>query len=356
MYKDKCLYRDADVTSYYPSILEIFGIYPFHLSKTIFLKLISFFKNDRVRAKKAGAKLEAESLKIVINRIYGALSDFYDYLFDPKATYETTLNGQLSLLMLIESLETNGIHVISANTDGIVSKIEYHQEELYQKLCKDWEKLTKFELEYTDYEKYIRSNVNNYIAIKKGFRDSEDKLKAEKKYVKGKGSYISDTPFNKGFNHPIVAKALYNYLVFDIDYKKTIKEYWKTNPFAIYDYCISQKVDKKYEVYYTRVVNGNIIKTELQQYNRFYITNKGGGTITKEDNFKGKQRIQALVAHKGIETFNDYIYKEEYNIFYILISNICRYKKNYLFIRMICSSSLNNKFNNSSLTKSHYII
>ena len=137
--KDGCLYRDADVNSYYPAILEIFNISPEHLSKTIFVKLISFFKTDRLRAKKAGAKLEAESLKIVINRIYGALSDFYDYLFDPKATYETTLNGQLSLLMLIESLETNGIHVISANTDGIVSKIEYHQEELYQKLCKDWE-------------------------------------------------------------------------------------------------------------------------------------------------------------------------------------------------------------------------
>ena len=316
IYKDKCIYRDADVTSYYPSILEIFFIAPAHLSKAIFLKLISFFKNDRVRAKKAGAKLEAESLKIVINRIYGALSDYYDYLFDPKATYETTLNGQLSLLMLIESLETNGIHIISANTDGIVSKIEYHQEELYQKLCHDWELETKFELEYTDYEKYVRSNVNNYIAIKKGFRDSVDKPKAEKKYVKGKGNYIFETPFNKGFTHPIVAKALYNYLVYDIDYKETIFNHWKTDKFAIYDYCMSQKVDKKYEVYYTRVVDGIITKTELQQYNRFYITNKGGGTITKEDTFKGKARVQALVAHKGIETFNDYIYKEEYNIDY----------------------------------------
>jgi len=316
IYKDKCIYRDADVTSYYPSILEIFKISPAHLNKAIFLKLISFFKNDRVRAKKAGAKLEAESLKIVINRIYGALSDYYDYLFDPKATYETTLNGQLSLLMLIESLETNGIHIISANTDGIVSKIEYHQEELYQKLCHDWELETKFELEYTDYEKYVRSNVNNYIAIKKGFRDSVDKTKAEKKYVKGKGNYIFETPFNKGFTHPIVAKALYNYLVYDIDYKETIFNHWKTDKFAIYDYCMSQKVDKKYEVYYTRVVDGIITKTELQQYNRFYITNKGGGTITKEDTFKGKARVQALVAHKGIETFNDYIYKEEYNIDY----------------------------------------
>lgn len=349
MYKDKCLYRDADVTSYYPSILEIFKIAPAHLNKDIFLKLISFFKNDRVAAKREGRKLEAEALKIVINRIYGALSDFYDYLFDPKATYETTLNGQLSLLMLIESLETNGIHVISANTDGIVSKIEYHQEELYQKLCKDWEKLTKFELEYTDYEKYVRSNVNNYIAIKKGFSESLNQEKDAKKYVKGKGSYIFETPFNKGFNHPIVAKALYDYLVFNKDYKETIFNYWKTNPFAIYDYCMSQKVAKSYDVKFNSVVNGEVIKQDIQQYNRFYITTKGGGAIVKEDVYKKSttksntdiplskrpsgshkanlartkaanihtvNRSQSLVAGEKLALFNDYILADEYNIDY----------------------------------------
>ena len=352
IYKDNCIYRDCDVVSYYPSIIEIFTIAPKHLIKAIFVGLVSFFKNDRVAAKKDGRKLEAEALKIVINRIYGALNDAFDYLQDVKATYRVTLNGQLSLLMLIELLETNGIHVISANTDGIVSQIQHGQEDLYQKLCKEWEVLTKFELEYTDYERYARSNVNNYIAIKKGFRDCEDKAKAEYKYVKGKGSYIFETPFQKGFTHPIVSLALYRYLVYDIDYKYTIMTHWEHVPYGIYDYCISQKVAKSYDVKYRSVVNGEVITKDVQQYNRFYIPTVGGGTLVKEDTYtptkkvvenvplsrrpsssskanlarakaslvKSVNRSQAIIAHEKIELFNDYIYREDYNIdfsFYI---------------------------------------
>jgi len=371
--EDEYVYEDADVTSYYPAILEIFNISPAHLSSSIFLKLISFFKNDRVRAKKAGAKLEAESLKIVINRIYGALKDMNDYLFDPKATYQTTMNGQLSLLMLIEKLEVKSegnIHIISANTDGIVSKYKPEYANLYKKLCKEWEKETLFELEFTKYELYARSNVNNYLAIKVGFRDKlneliskqlepskyiEERKQLEAKYIKCKGTYSADTPFNKGFNHPIVSQALYNYLVYGDDYKEYIRTHWKSNEFAIYDYCMSQKVDKGFKVIYTRVVNGEIVSTPLQQYNRFYIAASGGGSITKNDVYSPKtievknvplsqrpsskskakpksvKRSESLVANENIELFNNFIIKEDYNInynFYInKVEDFLFYKK-----------------------------
>lgn len=328
-------YEDADVTSYYPSIILIFKISPKHIIKEIFLYLVNMFTQDRVEAKRKGIKIKAEALKIVINRIYGALKDIMDYLFDPKATYEVTLNGQLSLLMLIERLEVmsgGAIHCISANTDGIVCKFKSKYRPLYEAICKEWEIDTLFNLEFTSYEKYVRNNVNEYIAIKKGFRDAVKKLlesnsenieaelkKLEDKYVKGKGSYISDTPFNKGFSHPIVSIALRNYVLYNDDYKETIKNHYKKDRFNIYDYCISQKVDKKFDVIYTRVVNGKIIKTPLQQYNRFYVS-KTGGTITKEDIYEGKPRSQALIAKKSLTLFNDYIHKDDYNIdfnFYI---------------------------------------
>ena len=329
--KDKCIYRDADVVSYYPSIIELFKVSPKHIIKTAFIKLVSFFKNDRVAAKKEGRKLAAEALKIVINRIYGALSDIMDYLFDSKATYTVTLNGQLSLLMLIEELEENDIHVISANTDGIVSKIQYDQEELYNTICKEWEQTTEFELEYTDYERYARSNVNNYVAIKKGFSKTDKTPEDVAKYVKGKGSYIYETPFNKGFVHPIVSKALFDYLVFNKDYKDTIKEHVNNSPFNIYDYCLSQKVDKKFDVYHTYVdSNGIIQKDALQQYNRFYITTRGGGSITKEDVHNGKARVTNLMAGKKCAVFNDYVWQADYAIdfsFYI------RKVEDYLYYR-----------------------
>ncbi len=44
-------------------------------------------------------------------------------LCDKKQCIKVTINGQLFLLMLIEKLELAGIHIISANTDGIVSII-----------------------------------------------------------------------------------------------------------------------------------------------------------------------------------------------------------------------------------------
>ena len=330
--KDGFIYRDADVTSYYPSILIIFSIAPAHLIKEIFLELVAFFKDDRVRAKKAGEKLEAEALKIVINRIYGALKDINDYLFDPKATYETTFNGQLSLLMLIEALEESGITVISANTDGIVSKFKKEQEDTYNSICKAWEVLTGFSLEYTDYERYIRINVNNYIAVKKGFKNKFDNLHTisstykkdlkdlEDKYIKCKGDFIYETPFSKGFINPVVALALYKYYIYDIDYRETIYNHWKDTEFGIYDYCISQKVDKKFEVLYKYVENGEIKFQTLQQYNRFYVCKTGGGTIVKVDGKDGNADIDILstgtsiVAKQKLMLFNDFIAKDDYDI------------------------------------------
>lgn len=358
---DGAIYRDCDVNSYYPAIITIFEIHPEHINKDIFLKIVYNLMTDRLKAKKLGKtdpkqKLKAEALKIVINRIYGALKDATDYLFDPKATYMTTMNGQLSLLMLVEKLETNGIHVISANTDGLISRFLPEQETLYTKLCTEWETQTGFGLEYTDYEKYARSNVNNYLAIKTGFYKSLEQMKLkclietdeykkelnklEDKYIKCKGTYSSETPFNKGFTHPIVSIALYQYLVYNKDYKETILNHVKLNKFNIYDYCMSQKVAKTFGVHYLRVVDGNLVKTEIQQYNRFYIVASGGGTITKEDVYtpvvvkstntllsrrpssktkakpKSIARSESLVANQNIELFNDYIEKEDYNLDY----------------------------------------
>lgn len=73
---------------------------------------------------------------------------------DIKALVSVTINGQLFLMMLIESLVTNGIRAISANTDGIVSIVPKDKSDLYYKLCEEWSKIVNFELEFTHYELY----------------------------------------------------------------------------------------------------------------------------------------------------------------------------------------------------------
>lgn len=356
--------RDADVASFYPNGILSYDVCPAHLERNPFRATVGYTKDTRVESKhKAGSlgkdakkvlndihdaeaqhrnineinllkekynnlhtesesyKTEAEGLKIAINRMYGAFRDVNDYLYDPKCTYKVTVNLQLCLLMLIEKLELCGIEVISANTDGIVCIVYPHQEEEYKQCCDWWQDYNKFELEFTDYEKYLRNDVNNYIAIKKGFKDAYDRLidkseanlkEIEDAYIKRKGLFIEEIAFNKGYNYPVVPKALNLFFIYGIPYETTIENHIKSNKFAIYDYCMSQKTDAKFTIIYQHIVNGKVIEEELQKSNRFYITNisNGSGTIIKRD--KAKNRTGRIIAKYAVKPFNDYFESSDY--------------------------------------------
>lgn len=62
------------------------------------------------------------TFKIVLNGTFGKLGSKYSFLYSPNLMIQVTITGQLALLMLIEALEAAGISVVSANTDGIVSR------------------------------------------------------------------------------------------------------------------------------------------------------------------------------------------------------------------------------------------
>ena len=72
--------------------------------------------------------------------------------------------------MLIEALELKGIKVISANTDGIVCIIKPEQEADYKACCDWWQEYNNFELEFTNYEKYLRNDVKIILLLKKVFK------------------------------------------------------------------------------------------------------------------------------------------------------------------------------------------
>lgn len=367
--------RDADVASYYPNGILSYDVYPAHLNREAFRATVGYTKDTRVEAKHTAGKLgkdakkvlndlndakaqhrnpteidmlsqqydqlssdskrfktKAEGLKIAINRMYGAFRDVNDYLYDPKCTYKVTINLQLCLLMLIEKLELHGIKVISANTDGIVCKILPHQEEDYKKCCDWWQEYNNFELEFTDYEKYLRNDVNNYIAIKKGFKEAYDKLidkspenlkDIEDNYIKRKGLFIEEIVFNKGYSYPVVPKALNLYFIYGIPYKDTIMNHIKSSSDAIYDYCMSQKTDAKFSIMYRYVKDGKVIDEELQKSNRFYMTNvaNGGGTIIKID--KNSNRTSRIVAKFSVKPFNDFIAEDDYMLNYSFYLNEC---------------------------------
>jgi len=190
--------RDADVASYYPSIILQQGLIPENIGAG-FTTIYQSIVNRRLEAKHSGDKTTADALKITINGSFGKLGSKYSALYAPDLLIQTTITGQLALLMLIERLEAEGISVVSANTDGIVSYFHKDLERKYDEVCWEWMLDTSYELEFTDYSALYSRDVNSYIAVKP---DGS---------VKGKGAFAAPT-LMKNPQFVVINEALYAYL------------------------------------------------------------------------------------------------------------------------------------------------
>jgi len=156
---------DFDVASYYPSIILHQRLFPETMGEP-FLNLYREIVKKRITAKHTKDKVTADTLKIVLNGSFGKFGSKYSSLYSPQLLLQTTITGQLSLLMLIEELELNGIQVVSANTDGIVTYYHESQIPILQDILFNWEITTSYTLEQTDYREIASRDVNNYIAVK----------------------------------------------------------------------------------------------------------------------------------------------------------------------------------------------
>ena len=337
-------YVDCDVSSYYPFIAITLGVFPEHLNKISFITLLYDIVNKRIDNKNIASKLKkllkdrqltieernllnksntvAEALKICVNAIYGKLGDQDSFLYDLKAMYQVTINGQLMLLMLCEDLELNGFHVISANTDGIVSKVDTSKLELYYNICNQWSKNLDFGIEFTNYEKIIRTAVNDYLAVKEGFNNKyscllqqyesyfkipEKELKElEESYIKEKGEFITEIVFNKGYYAPVIAKCLKARYVYNIN----TNEYFEFNT-DIYDYCIAQKISNDFKMTIRSSDNGIVKNEEIQKNTRYYVSN-GNASLIKvyKEPKKNKKGVIVkeinILAHCAIKVFNTF--------------------------------------------------
>jgi hypothetical protein len=162
---DNYVLIDRDVVSYYPSIILNCGLYPRQMG-TAFLTAYQAIVERRLAAKRNGNAIVSDALKITINGSFGKFGSPYSRLFSPDLLIQTTVTGQLVLLMLIESLELHGISVISANTDGVVIKCPTDKTDLLDDLIFGWECVTGFNTEETRYLALYSRDVNNYIAVK----------------------------------------------------------------------------------------------------------------------------------------------------------------------------------------------
>jgi len=210
---DTYVLRDHDVASYYPSLILATGIYPGQIGETFFSIYETWYR-DRLLAKKTGDKGRADSLKTFLNGIFGKLNDKYSVFYSPTGLIQVTITGQLALLMLIENLETVGIQVVSANTDGIVLKCRKDLEFAADIIISEWEATTGFETERTDYSLLAARDVNSYIAIKP---DGDVKLK---------GAYAPPEPGPSGWPNPtgqVCVDAAVAYLTKGVSIENTIR-------------------------------------------------------------------------------------------------------------------------------------
>lgn len=195
----RCILIDRDVASYYPAIILTNGLYPEQMGPE-FLTVYRSIVDRRLAAKHAGDKVTADSLKITINGSFGKLGSPYSLLYAPHLLIQTTVTGQLALLMLIEMLEESGIPVVSANTDGIVIKCPHVAVDVMNDCVAAWEMVSGFETEATEYSALYSRDVNNYLAIKPDGK------------TKTKGVYAS-AGLQKNPQNEVVTDAVLAYLV-----------------------------------------------------------------------------------------------------------------------------------------------
>lgn len=276
------------VSSFYPSLMIKYNIAPAHLVQKAFDNIVNYIKTTRLTAKHAKEgdpmviagvhnSITAQALKIVINAIYGLLGDENFYLYDRKAQMQVTINGQLILLMLVEALELEGIHVLSANTDGIVVKLPRKKNDVFLRVTNEWQEKTGLSADTDHYLYYIDRDINNYVDVqfKKGKEVYEFKGGLDPK------QYIKD--LSKGFDMPIVRTAAFEYLVHNIPVMTTLR-----NCTDILSFCKTQNVGRNFDVVYDKVINGQMKTVYSQRHVRFYVS-YNGVIIQKEDSVTHKR-------------------------------------------------------------------
>lgn len=221
---------DRDVRAYYPWLMLACGVVPEAIGN-IFTKV---FKNSVVLRDKykelarvlkktkpdeaAKYKKRADTYKIINNGTFGKAGSPYSILYSPKLLINTTITGQLSLLMLIERLELAGFSVISANTDGIVTHVERSRKGIFDCIVLDWEMDCTLSTEEVEYAGVYSRDVNSYIALPAGYQDELDPdIKRKGLFAKAGLQSKHDPTFD------ICTTAVINYLTDGFDIERSIR-------------------------------------------------------------------------------------------------------------------------------------
>ena len=293
--KEGMIIMSSDVTSFYPNLAIRNKWAPAHIPLNEFCDQYEWFFEERKKIPKKDPKNYV--YKIILNSTYGLSNDENSFLYDPQLTMRITINGQLSLMMLYEMLclgIPNSLPIMQ-NTDGLEMMIPAHMKDKYLEICKQWEDITKLNLEHDQYQKMIIGDVNNYIGVntyreidmetytklKKDaphylFKISGDKFFYAPTKCKGRFEF-TDLAMHKNKSFLVIRKALYNFFVHGVDIRKFIE-----NHDNVFDFCGGVKAKGQWKLQESCLINGVVTKKPMPKILRYYISKKGC-KITKEN-------------------------------------------------------------------------
>lgn len=250
--------KDADVSSMYPNLAIANRVYPEHLGEGF-----CDIYQDVYERRKSYAKGTPENavMKLALNGVYGDSNNQYSPFYDPKYTMTITINGQLSICLLAERLmQIPNLQIIQVNTDGITCKFDKKYSEMYDSICKGWEKTTGLQLEFADYSKMIIRDVNNYIAVY-----TNGKLKR-------KGAYeYKDLGWHQNHSSLVIPKAVEAFFINNVPIEDFIK-----NHDDKWDFMLRTKVPRSSKLV---MVLDDGYEVPLQNTCRYYACEKGGTLV-----------------------------------------------------------------------------
>ena len=280
---------DLDVESYYPNLAIKNNIYPEHLSSNFCIIYNNLFEERKKIPKSDPSNL---AIKLALNGTYGNSNNEYSVFYDSKYTMKITLNGQMSLCMLIERiLELDGATSVQSNTDGITMAIKPEDSDKLNEIVAEWENETKLKMERNDYSEMRVRDVNNYSA--KYISTGKTKLK---------GAYVYDLEQHKNHSQLVVKKAVANF----IETGEPIEEYIKNHK-DMFDFMLRTKIPKQYRLILSR--DGE--ELEQQHVTRFYVSlsDKAGELIKIMPPLEGKEedRRNGICVGKKVKICNNIV-------------------------------------------------
>lgn len=203
---DDYIIKDIDVSGMYPAVAIANGFYPEHLGQD-YVNHYRQLQLDRKQYPK-GTTMNAV-LKLAGNGVYGNSNNPFSPFYDPRYTFSVTINGQLQLLQLVETLALiPGLQIIQANTDGITAYVPKKLEYLFKLWTQSWEKETGLNLEEVEYKSMWIRDCNNYIA-----ETTKGKIKRKGAYQYPESWKDYEGYWNKDYSGMIIQKVANRMLV-----------------------------------------------------------------------------------------------------------------------------------------------